>query len=105
MERWNDDRLDDFYEEFRRMVVIVERVGSIETSLARVAEDAASCRASLHKVRSDMTATALQLANDRRADREAELDRRKKDRRWLIGILLSATAIVVAAMGVLVNHL
>lgn len=93
LERWNDDRLDDFYEEFRRMVVTVEKVGIIEANLRTVSEDVKACRGNVHALRSDLATAAANQVIERRSDR-----------RWLIGTCLSSAALIIAAVGVLLGH-
>jgi hypothetical protein len=94
LERWNDDRIDDFYEEFRRMVVTVEKVGVIEESLRTVKEDTKACRTNVHALRNDLATAAA-----------AQVTERRSDRRWLIGTCLSSAALIIAAVGVLLGHI
>jgi hypothetical protein len=94
LERWNDDRLDDFYEEFRRMVLTVEKVGVIEVTLRGVSEDVKACRGSVHTLRSELATAAANQVVERRSDR-----------RWLIGTCLSSAALIIAAVGVLLGHI
>ena len=88
--RWNDDRLDDFHRDFVSMKATVARVPVLEEQLKGIAEDAAVARRNTHELRNDWQAAAVQQ----------ELER-KKDRRWLVGTILSAAGLIVAAIAVL----
>lgn len=82
--------MDDFYAEFRRVSVIVERVAVLETALANVAEDAATVRKNLHALRNDLASAAAVQAADR-----------KGDRRFLVTTCLTCAGLIIAALGIL----
>ncbi len=88
--RWNDDRLDDFYAEFRRAAITVEKVAVIETTLRTVGDDASACRESIEKLREGLDTAARMQASER-----------KTDRRWLIGAWLTTAALIISAVGLL----
>lgn len=94
IDRWNDSRLDDFYAEFRRMVITVEKVAVLERTLEGVAEDAEGCRTEVAAMRADLASTARN-----------QIAERKSDRRWLIGTCLSTAALIIAAVGIFVGHI
>lgn len=102
-ERWNDDRLDDFYEEFRRMSLTVERIGAMEVSLESAARDCQLARTGLHNLRSDVTAQFIELRNDMMTAATAAAAERKTDKRWYVGTALTATALIIAAVGIIVS--
>lgn len=104
IERWNDDRLDDFYEEFKRVLPLIERVGRMEVKLDDVAEDASVCRSRLHDLTSTVAAGQMQLHNDMERRAKDDAKTRKEDRRWLIGAILSTAALIIAAVGVIVTQ-
>lgn len=91
---WSDARLDDFYEEFRRVAVLVERMGVIEANLERTRDDAAACRRNVHELRNDMATAAARAAAER-----------KSDKRWYVGTVLTSLAILIAATGIIVSAL
>lgn len=93
-ERWNDDRLNDFYSEFRRTRDQVEKIAVMEATLKTVGEDASACRESIEKLRENLDGAA-----------RTQVTERKADRRWLIGTCLSAAALILAALGLLLAHL
>lgn len=104
-ERWNDDRLDDFYEAFRRVSERTEEVGILRTTLERVGEDIKSVRSNVHDLREDITTQSVQWRNDMAAVAENQRKERKVDRRWFIGTVLSSAGLVITAVGLLVNKL
>ena len=103
--RWNDARIDDFYEEFKRMAVIVEQVGAMQVSLVTAASDAKHARSNIHALRNDMSAEFLKLRNDTQALAITAAAERKSDRKWLVGAILSAAGLVIAAVGILAGHI
>lgn len=102
---WTDARIDDFYEEFRRMAAMVEQIGAMQVTLATAANDARRARSNIHVLRNDMTAQFAALHNASQAAIAAQAAERKSDRRWLVGAILSASGLVIAAVGILLGHI
>jgi hypothetical protein len=111
-ERWPDARLDAFYAEFQRILVMVEKVAVLEVDLRNVAEDVTASRNNLHRLRNELAATSVGLRNDLAAAQRAQAEEqraaaveRKRDRKWFIGISLTATPLVITAIGLLAGHI
>lgn len=98
---WNDQRLDDFYDEFVKVRDTVTELPRMQATLESVARDCTAARQNVHALRSDWAAQQLRDQQERAADRQE----RKRDRHWLIGIIVAVLAIVVPAILVLVGHL
>lgn len=103
--RWPDARLDAFYAEFQRVLILVEKIAVLETDLRNVAEDTQACRKNLHTLRNELAKTSLAMRNDLAAAARTQVEERKSDRRWLIGTCLSTAALIIAAIGVLAGHI
>jgi chromosome segregation ATPase len=119
MDRWTDPRLDDRFaaidrtlkehdERIRTQAETSARIGAMDAQIASVLEDTRECRDGIDAVKTSLAATTAALEAGRLAQAEAklveraELEReRKSDRRWLIGTVLTVTALLIAAMGVL----
>ena len=110
--RWGDERLDDFFARFRRVEEIADRVPVMQEQLKTISEDTSTSRRNIHALRNDFTESLLKLrkeiadAEERREERhdqerKDEAMERKKDRRWLVGTILSAAGLIVAAIAVL----
>jgi glutathione S-transferase len=93
-ERWNDDRLDDFYEEFRRMVGDRREGRHHRGDPARRLRGRQGVPQQRPHLRSDLATAAANQVIERRSDR-----------RWLIGTCLSSAALIIAAVGVLLGHI
>ena len=87
------------------MAVIVEQVGAMQVSLLTAASDAKHARANIHALRSDMTAEFLALRNATQTAVTVQAAERKSDRKWLVGAILSAAGLVIAAVGILAGHI
>jgi hypothetical protein len=84
--------------------VIVDRVPVLEEILKTVGSDAAVCRKNVHALRNDMTAQFLALRNETQQAAQLQARERKSDRKWLVGAILSAAGLVIAAVGILAGH-
>ena len=92
LERWTDERLDDLAAEVHRMGAVVDGIAAMRVELVAVAKDAVACRNNVHKLRNDWMAAAAR-----------EQARRVSDRRWMIGTVLTSAALVIAALGIIMN--
>jgi len=93
LSRWNDDRLDDLYEDLRRTMNTVDEIGALKTDLSYVAKDVTSCRNNIHKLRDDIAATALRQANERRSDK-----------RWYIGTFIASISMLSGGIAIILGH-
>lgn len=74
------------------MGAVVDGIGAMSVELSVVAKDTHACRENVHRLRNDWMAAAAR-----------EQARRTSDRRWMIGTVLSAAALVIAALGIIMN--
>lgn len=115
MERadWTDARIGDQFRALWQRVGALdktnERLAVIERELNRLARtvadaDFASAQ-DMHECRTAVKALAdafTARSEAREAERKEREKERKVDRRWLVGTILTAAALVIAAMGVLI---
>lgn len=103
--RWTDERLDDRFAaieaRLKRMDGIPERMVALEQQVSAVRTDTTELLRGLRNLEERLEERAAQ----RQEEREAQRIERKMDRRWMVGTLLAATALIVSAVGLLVSQL
>lgn len=116
MDRWTDERLDDFAAEMRRSIDRIDGAVSgmtdVPRQLAEVIGDTHKCRQGVEELHVAITRRASERAEERvRALEQREREQfeakaeKKKDRRWIIGTLLATGTLIVGAFAVLVSVL
>lgn len=113
-ERWTDDRLDDRFAAIDRTLQRLDKITGSMTEvpgkLEELAADTHECRAGIAGLRAAIQERNEQRARERiaslelreREQRDAKAEK-KKDRRWFAGIVLTASGVIVAAVGILLS--
>lgn len=83
------------------MAATVEQIGAMQVTLATAAADAKYARSNIHGLRNDMASEFVALRNAAQAQAATQAAERKSDRKWLVGAILTAAGLVIAAIGVL----
>lgn len=89
--------------EVERLAEKVERLPAIEAHLDDIADDAATCRANVHRLRNDLQAGLLGIRNDLNAERVARDERRSRTVIALIAASATVLAAIVAGVFVLLG--
>lgn len=94
--RWNDDRLDDLAELLKTHGQQINTLSDLRSELAGlrqkvddVSDNTHSCVNSLERLKTDLEKRASDQAVERKADR-----------RWMVGILLTTTGLIIAALAI-----
>lgn len=77
------------------------RLVSMEVEMRGLADDLAECRRGVGELRKAVERRAV----DREKERKQDMADRKSDRRFMVTTILSAAAIVVVAVGIIVSAL
>jgi hypothetical protein len=96
LSRWNDDRLDDLAATVRRNTGRLDDVDEIRVELAEMRKDVLRGAEDAHECRTEIRALKADQANQAKVQHEE----RKADRRWMIGVLLTTTGLVIAALAI-----
>lgn len=99
--RWPDSRLDDLANELRALRNVPARIAEVAVDLGYLKKDTGACHRAVRDLRSEFNA----YRDEQGEQREAHRLERKSDRRWMIGTVLTAAALVIAAMGLLLGHI
>lgn len=99
--RWGDSRLDDLANELRALRDIPMKLSELKSELKTLRRDMDACSQSVREHRDDFST----YVEEQEKTNEAHRLERKSDRRWMVGTVLTAAALVIAAMGLLVGHL
>lgn len=102
-ERWNDDAIDRLHLRVEHLIERVERMPAIEARLGDIGEDAATCRANIHRLRNDLASGLLEIRNDLNAERIAREERRSRTVIALIAASATVLAAIVAGVFVLIG--
>lgn len=94
--RWPDERLDDLA---RRINGTPERVIRLEGQVQDLAQDAATAVRAIR----DLERHLRQRDEEQRKRDEEQRKERRADRHWLIGTVIAAAALIVAAVGILIG--
>lgn len=119
MDEWTDKRMDDFAQEIRRRLAVMEkaqalmadtgeRIVALDGRMQMIAEDAVECREGIREVRNGQAATANALKEWQLAQAEAKLEERaalakerKSDRKWFVGTTVAVAVLIVATLSYL----
>lgn len=71
---------------------VVDGIGAMSVELSVVAKDTHACRENVHRLRNELAAAATM-----------EAARRTSDRRWMVGTILTASALIIGAIGLIVQ--
>jgi hypothetical protein len=96
LSRWNDDRLDDLAATVRRNTGRLDDVDKIRVELAELRKDVQAFGEDAHGCLQSLDRLQINLANQAKVQHEE----RKADRRWMIGVLLTTTGLVIAALAI-----
>jgi hypothetical protein len=95
--RWTDARLDDQFEtvrnELRALRDVPKGMGEIAVELRYIKDDT-------RELRNDFSA----YIEEQTQLRETHRVERKSDLRWVLGTVLTAASLIIAAMAILIGH-
>lgn len=87
-----EQKVDDLSDDVRAMAPLAGQQALLDANLSHLDEGLAAVRAGLDGLKEHLTSRAEQQQKDRIADR-----------RWLIGTVLAAASIIIAALSVLAD--
>jgi regulator of replication initiation timing len=97
--RWNDERLDDLANEFRSLRDIPKALAEQTVEMRSVKSDMDA----LFEQNRELKGEFEEYRKELRQEAEKRRIERKSDMRWIIGTIIAAGGLIIAAVGLLVG--